>query len=70
MWVSWMVMLAWRRCGGCCSCAAAGGDSMVMWMMVEGGVARLEWPEILPDNGWKLWEAPDYYRGEGGCISV
>ncbi|GKC83221.1 hypothetical protein Tco_1138938, partial [Tanacetum coccineum] len=26
-------------------------DSVVMWMMVEGGVARLEWPEVSPDNG-------------------
>ncbi|GJU70474.1 hypothetical protein Tco_1256733, partial [Tanacetum coccineum] len=26
-------------------------DSAVMWMMVEGGVARLEWPEVSPDKG-------------------
>ncbi|GJR38814.1 hypothetical protein Tco_1214498 [Tanacetum coccineum] len=26
-------------------------DSAVMWMMVESGVARLEWPEGSPDNG-------------------
>ncbi|GJX93404.1 hypothetical protein Tco_0347990 [Tanacetum coccineum] len=26
-------------------------DSAVMWMMVESGVARLEWPEVSPDNG-------------------
>ncbi|GKF88111.1 hypothetical protein Tco_0258988, partial [Tanacetum coccineum] len=34
-------------------------DSVVMWMIVEGGVARLEWPEISPDNGREEWEAPE-----------
>ncbi|GJS77510.1 reverse transcriptase domain-containing protein [Tanacetum coccineum] len=44
-------------------------DSVVMWMMVEGGVARLEWSEISPDNGREEWEAPDCYREREGCIS-
>ncbi|GJZ99574.1 putative ribonuclease H-like domain-containing protein, partial [Tanacetum coccineum] len=34
-----------------------------------GGVARLVWSEISPDNGREEWEAPDCYREREGCIS-
>ncbi|GKC62934.1 hypothetical protein Tco_1095532 [Tanacetum coccineum] len=40
-------------------------DSVVMWMMMEGGVARLVWPEISPDNGREEWEALDCVRERG-----
>ncbi|GJT21990.1 hypothetical protein Tco_0891927 [Tanacetum coccineum] len=36
-------------------------DSVVMWMMVEGGVARLEWPEISSEN---MGGAGKLMRGE------
>ncbi|GJV50557.1 hypothetical protein Tco_1440769 [Tanacetum coccineum] len=42
-------------------------DSVVMWMMVEGGVARLEWPEISSEN---MGGAGKMLREKGGCINV
>ncbi|GJT75597.1 zf-CCHC domain-containing protein [Tanacetum coccineum] len=41
-------------------------DSVVMWMMVEGGVARLEWPEISSEN---MGGAGKLMRGERSCKS-
>ncbi|GKA12049.1 hypothetical protein Tco_0691595 [Tanacetum coccineum] len=40
-------------------------DSVVMWMMVECGVARLEWPEISPDNGREKGRRRIYREREG-----
>ncbi|GKE79622.1 hypothetical protein Tco_1545742, partial [Tanacetum coccineum] len=65
------MVVVWRKMG--CGDGEDGDmglmiDSVVMWMMVEGGVARLEWPEISPDNGREEWEAPDCYRERGMYI--
>ncbi|GKD25637.1 hypothetical protein Tco_1231851, partial [Tanacetum coccineum] len=42
-------------------------DSVVMWMMVEGGVARLEWPEISSEKYGRRRKT--YERGEE-CLGL
>ncbi|GKF22324.1 hypothetical protein Tco_0074646, partial [Tanacetum coccineum] len=43
----------WMR-GGWCGGEDGDVAVVVMWMMVEGGVARLEWPKISPDSGREI----------------
>ncbi|GJS40420.1 hypothetical protein Tco_0565463, partial [Tanacetum coccineum] len=42
-------------------------DSVVMWVMVEGGVARMEWPEISSED---MGGAGNMLGEKGGCINV